>query len=264
MLKYPHTHFPQFYGSHAVRKDKQMYSFNSRVRYSECDSEGKLTLPSLLNYFQDCSTFHSESLGLGIEYLKKNHLVWVLASWQIVAESYPKLYEEMEIGTFPYEFKGFMGMRNFYMKTKQGEYTARANSLWSLLSTDNWKPTTPPVQMKEGYQIEPRLPMDYAPRKIAIPENGKCEEPIVVRKHHLDTNHHVNNGQYISIALEYLPEGFLIGQMRAEYKKQAFLDNILYPYVVNMQGALETAGKDRYVVSLQDEQGVPYVNMEFA
>ena len=47
-----------------------MFEFTSKVRYSETDSEGKLSLPALLDYFQDSSTFQSEELGLGIEYTK--------------------------------------------------------------------------------------------------------------------------------------------------------------------------------------------------
>ena len=43
-----------------------MYTFDSRIRYSETDSEGKLTMASIINYFQDCSTFQSEDLGLGV------------------------------------------------------------------------------------------------------------------------------------------------------------------------------------------------------
>ena len=46
------------------------YSFNSRVRYSETGEDGRLTLPGVLNYFQDCSTFHAESIGLGGNVLK--------------------------------------------------------------------------------------------------------------------------------------------------------------------------------------------------
>ena len=42
-----------------------MYTFDSRVRYSETDSGGKLTMASLINYFQDCSTFQAEELGVG-------------------------------------------------------------------------------------------------------------------------------------------------------------------------------------------------------
>ena len=92
-----------------------MYTFDSRIRYSEVDSEGRLTMSSLINYFQDCSTFHSEDLGLGVEYLKGQHLVWVLCYWQITVNRYPGLGERVTIGTFPYDMKGFLGYRNFAM-----------------------------------------------------------------------------------------------------------------------------------------------------
>ena len=54
---------------------------------------------------------------------------------------------------------------------------------------------------------------------------------------------------------EYLPDDFLIHQMRAEYKKQAFLDDMLHPYVVSVESG--------YVVSLRDEEARPYVSVEF-
>ena len=45
--------------------------FESRVRFSEADHTELLTLPGLVNYFQDCSTFQSEDIGYGVESLKK-------------------------------------------------------------------------------------------------------------------------------------------------------------------------------------------------
>jgi len=232
-----------------------MYKFDSRIRYSEMDSEGKLTLPALLNYFQDASTFQSEDLGVGVKYTQELHLGWVLSAWQIVVERYPELCEKVTIGTLPYEFKGFMGSRNFMMMDEQGNYIARANSIWTLLDTDTGRPNKPTELMLEKYILEEKIPMDYAPRKITIPEGVRMEEPLMVKKHHLDTNHHVNNGQYISMAMEYLPEDFVIRQMRAEYKKQAFLEDILHPYIVDIE--------DGCVIVLQDMDGKPYVVVEF-
>ena len=49
-----------------------MYTFESRVRFSEADHTELLTLPGLVNYFQDCSTFQSEDIGYGVESLKKS------------------------------------------------------------------------------------------------------------------------------------------------------------------------------------------------
>ena len=232
-----------------------MYTFESRIRYSETDSNGKLTLASLLNYFQDCSTFHSEDVNLGIDYLKKNNLVWVLSSWQIVVERYPALCEHVVIGTQPYDMKGFLGYRNFAMLTKEGEYLAKANSIWSLLDLQAGRPVQISDDMVQGYTIGEKLDMDYAPRKIAVPKGGQAGDPVVVKQHHLDTNHHVNNGQFVDMAMDFLPDGFEIRQLRAEYKKQAFLNDVLVPYV--------SSGQDQVVISLTDKDGTPYGAAEF-
>ena len=232
-----------------------MYAFDSRIRYSETDSEGELTLNALLNYFQDCSTFHSEDVGLGIGYMKEIGQAWVLSSWQIVVDRYPKLGEKVKIVTLPYELKGFLGYRNFAMLDEEGNYLAKANSLWSLLDMTTGKPVAVNEAMHKGYGIDEKLDMDYAPRKITVPEGGQLLDPMVVQNPKRDTIQHVNNGQYVNIAMEYLPDDFLIHQMRAEYKKQAFLDDVLYPYIVSVEIG--------YVVSLRDEEGRPYVSVEF-
>lgn len=232
-----------------------MYSFGSRIRYSECDAQCKLRLESLLNYFQDASTFQSEELGVGFAYLMPRNLVWVLAAWQIEVTRYPALGEEVEVGTFPYDFKGFMGSRNFFMRTKNGEMLARANSMWTLLNFDTMKPALPSAEMLEKYPVELRLDMEYAGRKIVVPESGCMEEMITIRKQHLDSNNHVNNSQYVSMAVNYLPGDFPIKGLRVEYKKQAHLGDELYPYVAKEESVI--------TVSLRDAQNNIYVNVEF-
>ena len=55
-----------------------MYTFDSRVRYSETDENGNLSLESLIDYMQDCTNFQSEDLGVGLEYHRqKNIRRWV-------------------------------------------------------------------------------------------------------------------------------------------------------------------------------------------
>lgn len=233
-----------------------MYKFNARIRYSEVDSEGKLSLESLLDYFQDASTFHSEDLGLGVEYLNKMRLAWVLSAWQIVVERYPRLCEQVVIGTAPYDFKSFLGFRNFLMETADGERLAYAGTIWTLVDLDKMKPVKPTSEMLEAYVLEDRLEMDYAPRKILLPEvEGVIQDEIEVRTHHLDTNLHVNNGQYVRMARECLPENYGIRQMRAEYRIQARLGDKIFPVVF-------TEG-DTVTVTLNNESDQPYSVVEF-
>lgn len=235
-----------------------MYTFDGRVRYSEVGEDGCMSIQSLLDYFQDCSTFHSEDIGLGVEYFKKIGQVWLMSFWQICIGRYPRLNERIVIGTAPYEFRGFMGCRNFLMQTEGGEALAWANSIWTLMDTESMRPVKPNEKMLEGYVLEERYPMTYAPRKIAVPGGGLAREPFTVKAHHLDTNHHVNNGQYVRMAMDYIPADFKIRQLRVEYKKQAVLGDEIYPLVsCGGDGSL-------YTVCLNTGEGEPYCIVELS
>lgn len=231
------------------------YRFESRIRYSEIGENGCLTLPGILDYFQDCCTFHSESIGQGMEIVKKRERAWVLSSWQVVVNRYPHLGENIITATAPYDFRGFLGMRNFTMDTREGERLAYANTIWSNINTRTGRPEKLTEEDTAGYELSEKLEMEYAPRKIALPQEMNMEEAFTIQKHHLDTNHHVNNCQYVRMAADYLPDGFAIHQMRAEYKKQAVLGDVFYPRVSREDG--------KVIVVLGDEKNEPYAVVEF-
>ena len=130
------------------------YSFSGRVRYSEIGENGLLTLPGILNYFQDCSTFHSEAAGLGVKVLKEKNKFWVLSAWQVIVNRYPYLGEEIVTSTWPYGFRGFMGFRNFTMDTAEGERLAYANTFWTFIDGKNGLPCKLSAEYTEGYGLE--------------------------------------------------------------------------------------------------------------
>ena len=231
------------------------YSFSGRVRYSEIGENGLLTLPGILNYFQDCSTFQSEEVGLGIEVLKEWKRFWVLSAWQVIVDRYPSLGEEIRTCTWAYSFRSFLGMRNFCMETKNGERIAYANTYWTYINAENGFPVKLTERDTKGYELEEKLEMNYAPRKIVLPKEYEKQESFSIQKHHLDTNHHVNNCQYVQMALEVLPRDILVSQVRVDYKKSAVLGDKIFP---------ETAQKkDRVIVRLCDEDRKPYAVIEF-
>ncbi len=233
-----------------------MYTFDSRVRYSETDLNGDLKIEALMNYFQDCSTFQSEDLGVGIGYLQENHVAWMVIYWQIDILRLPRLGERIRIGTSPYSIKGIIGLRNFMMETAEGERLVNVNSVWSLIDMEKQLPVRVFPSMVEKYELFPKFDMEYTSRKIVVPEtDGRALPPVEVTEEMLDSNRHVNNAQYVRLAQAQLSEHQKITRMRVEYLKQAHLGDGIFPVVY---------GEETVTVVLNAQDGSPYciVQME--
>lgn len=146
-------------------------------------------------------------------------------------------------------------MRNFTMETRGGEMLACANSIWSYVNMENGHPVRAPKETTDAYGIDDPINEDFGERKVKMPEADFSGEPFPVRPHNLDTNHHVNNAQFISLAGECLPKNFTVHRMRAEYKQQAHLGDVLHP--------LRAETENGCFIALNDEKGQPYVVVEF-
>ena len=212
-----------------------MYTFKSTVRFSETGKDSKLTIPHLISYFQDCSTLHGNKAGLDRKKLIKMERAWFLSSWQIVINKRPGIDEKIEVETRAYEIRGFYGLRNFIMYNEAKEVCAYANSIWFYVDTKKGRPVKYEQKDGTGFEIDEEFPMEKADRKIIIPENADKTikgDRLKVRESHLDSNYHMNNREYVRIALDFMPDSFDIDdlrQIRVEYKKAAVLDEIMVP-----------------------------------
>lgn len=236
-----------------------MYSFNSRVRYSELNHQREiLSASSIINYFQDCSTFQSEELNRGLSYLNSENKMWLLNSWQVEIHKSLRLGDYITIGTWPYDFKGFYGYRNFIILDERKEMAAVANSIWVYLDLVSGRPAKIPENFGEtsGYGIEPPYPMEYSNRKIELSGEFTPLPSFTVTKSNIDSYSHVNNGQYIKMAEEYLSDNFMIKTMRAEYKMQAKLGDVITPMVA--------LNNNTYTVILAAQSMKPYSIIEFS
>ena len=209
-----------------------VYSFNSRIRYSETDNKGRLTFPALMDYFQDTSTFHGEDNGLSIEHLYENDLAWMLGSWQVRIFKTAELNDHVKLSTWVYKFRHCLGYRHYSMHNEDGTLCAIADSQFILMNFSKMTPATIDKTFFEGYTLEPERRVDLKlPRKIYSAEEETPFEPFAVPQYMIDTNGHVNNVQYIKTAMAYLPKEFEFNCFRCDYKKQAHAGDIFRPAV---------------------------------
>lgn len=236
-----------------------MYSYETRIGFSQADTDRKVKMEAMLDLFQDATCFQGEELGVGFEYLDPMHCAWLLNSWQIDVLRFPKFNEKIEIGTFPTSFKGFIGNRDFVAKDMDGNVIVMARSMWTFMDMEKMRPAKIAPKFAEVYELEEALPMENMGRKISLPtedegytvrEHGE----VKVREYHLDSNMHVNNGQYVHIASGFLPKGQKFNRLRVEYRKQAVLGDVMIPITYYKEGAC--------MVALCDAEKNPYAVIE--
>lgn len=227
------------------------YEMEEIIRYSQTDGNLRLTVPALLDFFQDAATLQAEEAGVGAGVLAGRKLAWFLVSWNVEIIRLPKHGEKVIVGTFPYHFHGRFGNRNCYLRTPEGEYLAKADSLWAMADREQGKIVLIPDDVAAAYEAEGQLPMEYLGRRIDLPEGMTECEPIIARAENIDFHGHVNNSQYIHMLRAFLPER--LSRIRVEYKRQTRLGEILTPYRKEENGVL--------TVSLCVD-GEPHVNVE--
>lgn len=217
-----------------------------------------MKMESLAALFQDVTCFQGEELGVGFDYVEPMKRVWVLNSWQIDVKKFPKFNQKITIGTFPTEFKSFFGNRNFVVKDEKGEILVMANSVWTFMDMEKLRPAKIDEKFFQVYDLEEPLPMEYLPRKIELPKTDEWVltrgEEFKVREYHLDSNRHVNNGQYVQMASGFLSHNLSYNRMRVEYRKQAKLGDKIIPAIYEKE--------DACIVALCNDTETPYAIIE--
>ena len=150
-----------------------MYQYVSRIRFTEVDQNRKTTLNAILNYFQDCATFQSEDLGVGMTTLESMGRMWVLNSWKIQVHRYPEFGERITVETWPYAFGKMTGQRNFRLVGEDGSVAACADSFWVYMDTKRMRPT----RLDELMAIQQEISAELSHKKI-----GKTFKVIIDRK----------------------------------------------------------------------------------
>ena len=201
------------------------YSRNYLVHYYEIDGKRRLSLPSLIHYFEDLAMLNSEAQGLTLDYYDKNDRGWMLYKWDIKIQIYPKFNETLKITTHPSAFKNFLANREYKILNMYGEQLVEAQSVWLFADTKTRRPLRVPEEMYTKFDIG--LESESLFDKLEeLPSIGKGSHTIKINVHNsdIDTNQHVNNVRYIEWAMGSLPKEFTdkntVKRVQVNYKKE--------------------------------------------
>lgn len=206
-----------------------MFVWNTRIMYSQLGADCTLSLPALLDLFQDIATLHAHEMGSGLEYLYSIDRAWIMSRWRVRLGALPRCGDTVAVRTRAYECRRALNRRAFELVDRDGAVLAQADSLWTLIDTKTGGPVnaadivSPYLTPGEGPEL------GDLPRKVQLPE-GASEGPCFsITPDLLDTNHHVNNVRSVALAMRFLPEGFVFTALAVDYHQPLLPDAVVTP-----------------------------------
>ena len=220
-----------------------MYSLKYKVTTSTCDSEGRLKLYSALQMMQDCSEMWIDSEPGVKQYFAEQNMAQLLATRQVEIIRVPEYKEELTVTSTVYDMKPMFGFRNTFIYDAQGNPCYKTWSMGAFVDKVAGKLKRVDQATIDSMNLEPQKEMNYRDRRIILPkQGGDILEPVRVLRADIDYNKHMNNANYVRMAMELLPESMVVRGMRVEYRVVAKLGDILIPTMYQID--------DGFIVSL--------------
>ena len=219
-----------------------MYSLEYKVTTSTCDSEGRLKLYSALQMMQDCSEMWIDSEPSVKQYFAEQNMAQLLATRQVEVARVPEYKEKLTVTSTVYEMKPMFGFRNTFIYDADGNPCYKTWSMGAFVDKAAGKLKRVDDATIASMTLEPKLEMNYRDRRIILPkEGGTPLSPIRVLRADIDYNRHMNNANYVRVAMELLPDDFLVKGLRVEYRIAAKLGDVLTPTIFHIDGGFIVA-----------------------
>lgn len=202
------------------------------VSSSHTDKNGNMKLFSAVQWMQDCSVISFMGDTAFCEWLQETHATPLVNFRQLEVLRVPRLQEKLTCESYVYDVQGAFGYRNTAIYDAQGQACYKSWLIAAYVNLPTGRLSKISREVLSKLQFPPRLDMTYGSRKIALPDSPLTPlPPIRVMRNDIDYNNHVNNAQYIRMALECLPEDFQVGGMRVEYKKPVSPGSTIIPSI---------------------------------
>ena len=196
-----------------------MYTWDTRILYSQLGPDGSLSLTGLLDLFQDIATLHAEDFGCGLDRMSANGRAWLLSRWRIRLGPLPRSATHVQVRTQAYESRLSLNRRWFALHDENGNQLAAADSLWTLADRTTGTPVSAMQEVQPYLEPGEAPQLGDLPRRVAIPADTASGTPFAITDDLLDTNHHVNNVRSVSLALRFVPADFVFSALAVDYHR---------------------------------------------
>ncbi|MFY0684944.1 MAG: acyl-[acyl-carrier-protein] thioesterase [Balneola sp.] len=186
-----------------------IYSENFKIRASEVDTLGRITMSAICSLFQEVAGNHALILNFDITDLHKKGLTWVLHRMDIKIDQFPRWRESITIETWPAAGDALRAYRNYRILDSEGNELGVCLSYWMMINMKSRRPTRMTEDILNTRLSDREHVLPVRSDKIPKVSEATSEVQISVRRSDLDMNQHVNNARYV----EWMEAPMNLGQI---------------------------------------------------
>lgn len=167
---------------------------------SMCDQNSVMSIPAVLDMFQDVAGIHADTVGIGALELEKKGLFWIVSKIRLRINERPLVQDMLDSVTWIQPAERVSCERDWALY-KNGEQLAYIRSIWAALRRDDFRPG----HMTDFYP-DPDFtmaPPDNTPF-TRMSKNFEGAEPLGeyrIRSVDIDRGGHMNNVNYVRAML---------------------------------------------------------------
>lgn len=209
-----------------------IYSEFFTVTLPDVGENNGLTNKGILRMLQEIACHHSDSAGFSVNESSVTGFAWIILNWKLQVFSRPAWNTKLKINTWSSKHTLIAFYRDFEVLDENDNLVAIASSKWVLFDFNKNGIAKIDKEMENRYTHVDKhvfdIPMN---EKLREPESSEFISEYTVCRRDIDTNHHVNNLNYLDFACEALPEDIFFNSdfknVEIMYKHEAKLgDNL--------------------------------------
>ena len=213
------------------------FEHDFEIGLRDIEKPNYLSNKSILSFFEDIGSYHSDSVNFGLNNIPITHSSWVLLGWKVKVLKRPIYGDKLHIITWAKNIEKFSTYRDFEVYNQNNELVIIATSKWVLLDTLTEKLKLIPQELINLYKPDTKNAFpnnEGLLSKITDAENYESEIIYTVQRYQIDLNNHMHNLYYLDMAYEALPkeiyENNIFNSFEILYKKQIKLHNTVKCY----------------------------------
>jgi medium-chain acyl-[acyl-carrier-protein] hydrolase len=185
-----------------------IWETTTKIRAFDVDSNGRLKVNTILDYFQDAASNDAERLNFGYSDFVPRGLTWVLSWAKFEFIDYPKFMDQVKIQTWGKKQFKLYSMRDYLLFNSKDEIICKGTSAWLLIDLKSLRPKILPQLFPEIKMLDSKDALPDLPEKIIPKAQTEVVYSTQIRYSDIDLNQHANNASYIKFMLDCFDQEF--------------------------------------------------------